>query len=255
MLVIIKEYLPKTELLKTSIQRYLYIYGTEKEVPYVAFPNTTKSLLVGIDTTLKYANGILTATPKTGDLTIVLLDNLVSNTCYFSTKSIILQIDFYCLGFCNFNSKSTLVNILKKERFIPESKDFKINNDRQTEEVLLRNIECIFSNNYKKQETEELANAIQLIEASYNIKKAVSEVNMSYRTLHRHFKKYLGMTPSMYQRIFRLKNVLLTNENALKAFYDESHFIREFKFFTGYTPNKYRKSSEENIADFYYKMK
>lgn len=75
----------------------------------------------------------------------------------------------------------------------------------------------------------------------------VSErLGMDERTVERRFADFIGMTPKKYARIVRFKHsyhALLTRGAAaprdgghLDGYYDQSHFIREFRYFTGTTP-------------------
>jgi AraC-like DNA-binding protein len=79
--------------------------------------------------------------------------------------------------------------------------------------------------------------------------------NTTKKTLERAFLNYHGMQPKMYMRIIRfnfIRNVLerciktnLTELAHQLGYFDQSHFIREFKQFSGYTPTQYLKIIEE----------
>ncbi|MEM7298804.1 MAG: AraC family transcriptional regulator [Bacteroidota bacterium] len=79
-------------------------------------------------------------------------------------------------------------------------------------------------------------------------KNILSVTNYSYSTLERYFKKETGLTPKGFQTLVRFK--LATEElynthnqdwihyvNKYKYF-DQSHFIKEIKRFTGFTPSQ-----------------
>jgi AraC-like DNA-binding protein len=68
------------------------------------------------------------------------------------------------------------------------------------------------------------------------------------RYLQKLFVQYTGLTPKLYSKIHRFQNSLqlvIRNESPLTAiaydcgYFDQSHFIREFKSFTGITPSGY----------------
>lgn len=87
--------------------------------------------------------------------------------------------------------------------------------------------------------------------------------NISYKKIERLFQFYLGMAPKVYIRIIRfnscihLKNELeqlnLTQLGNEVGFFDQSHFIREFKSFSSLTPkdffSKEMSSSESVLID------
>lgn len=65
------------------------------------------------------------------------------------------------------------------------------------------------------------------------------------RTLQRKFAAWVGMTPKTYARIVRFKHAyhrLVTqhagrhSDDHLDGYYDQSHFYKEFRFFTGTSP-------------------
>lgn len=253
--MIIKEFLPKTELLKKGVHSYYFIYGDKQKYSCIAFPNTMKSILIGINTRLNYTNDTIDTKTDTDAVSVQILNNTRANKFIINQSDVILQINFLSTGLCSFmNAPISILDYPKNDELIRQLKNSLLHANNQTEEGILNTIEYILATVYKEQKIEQLQRALQLLETSNSIKKVANEVNMSYRTLHRHFKKYTGLTPSIYQRIFRLREALLCNENPLNVFYDESHFIREFKFFTGYTPSKYKKKLKKQMVDFYFQV-
>ena len=75
------------------------------------------------------------------------------------------------------------------------------------------------------------------------------ELNLTERTFQRAFKKYVGITASEYRRIcqfqlafYQLKSGQfdkLTDVAYANGYFDQSHYTRSFKEFTGITPNDY----------------
>lgn len=88
-------------------------------------------------------------------------------------------------------------------------------------------------------------------------------VGLGERQLERLFRKYVGVSPKMYARIIRFSAIfqLIEQEDpgwaglAYEAgYYDQSHFIRNFKAFTGEDPSRYS-FNEKNMANFFLKKK
>ncbi|MDO1449690.1 helix-turn-helix domain-containing protein [Rhodocytophaga aerolata] len=74
-------------------------------------------------------------------------------------------------------------------------------------------------------------------------------LGIDYRTLERRFKTTVGLTPKEFARVIRFKNVykaFRNNQAKDKAYfldwgyYDQSHYIKEFKYFMGNTPTAYQ---------------
>ncbi|MBN1118667.1 MAG: AraC family transcriptional regulator, partial [Bacteroidales bacterium] len=71
----------------------------------------------------------------------------------------------------------------------------------------------------------------------------------SPKTLERKFAKYLGKTTKQLIKLIRFQEVLhdfgCTNELNLtehaynNGYFDQSHFIHDFKSYTGYTPKEF----------------
>ncbi len=90
-----------------------------------------------------------------------------------------------------------------------------------------------------------------------------SYFNLNYKKIERLFNKYLGITPKMYIRIVRFNscintyklfnNINLTQLGLENGYFDQSHFIKEFKQFTSLTPKKFferdRSFSENAFLD------
>ena len=80
-----------------------------------------------------------------------------------------------------------------------------------------------------------------------------NEIIDNYPNTQKHlidqFKKYIGLTPKYYQRILRFNEILQQiqkKENitwtqiAYQCGYsDQSHFIKEFKHFSGFNPKEF----------------
>lgn len=105
----------------------------------------------------------------------------------------------------------------------------------------------------KKSENEidsRLLNAIDLILKNYgnlNLEKEL-DVGLSSRQLRRLFKFYIGDSPKSFCKIVRFQNLLKgkPSKESLKqnksfydfGYYDQPHFIKEFKHLYGISPNK-----------------
>ena len=81
-----------------------------------------------------------------------------------------------------------------------------------------------------------------------NIENVASRYGITSRYLQKLFLKHTGLTPKLYSKIHRFQNSLslvakkdtsLTSIAYDCGYFDQSHFIREFKSFTGRTPSDY----------------
>jgi AraC-like DNA-binding protein len=97
-------------------------------------------------------------------------------------------------------------------------------------------------------EFERVEHAIKIIENSKGQIKAqdiAHEVCLGIKQFERTFSKYVGVNPKKFASIIRFQNVLQMNSKYRKSmtqlafdngYYDQAHFIHDFKNFTGLTP-------------------
>ena len=85
---------------------------------------------------------------------------------------------------------------------------------------------------------------------------AGKEIIASYPNSQKHlidqFKKYFGLTPKVFHRVFRFNEILkqIQDKNLLNwaaiayefGYTDQSHFIKEFKEFSGFNPQEFIKA-------------
>lgn len=92
-----------------------------------------------------------------------------------------------------------------------------------------------------------------------SIGQITESVGISERQLERLFKRVVGLTPKRFCRIIRFAHIFKLVESgdvgwakiALDSgFFDQSHFIKDFKAFTGEDPSRYT-FNDQNMANFF----
>ncbi|MCG8327711.1 MAG: helix-turn-helix domain-containing protein [Chitinophagales bacterium] len=99
---------------------------------------------------------------------------------------------------------------------------------------------------------EAILHKLELSKGIRSIQSLAEEFNVSIKTIERKFSHHLGVSPKKYSRILRLFHALQTQsfkpdsklvEIAYECgFYDQMHFIKEVKHFTGMPPTDYLQS-------------
>ena len=139
---------------------------------------------------------------------------------------------------------------------LKSSSDFN-SNCREVSEWLINTTD---HNDYEGDMIQVVKNIIET-NGKTSISNLVKSYNISERALERYFSKNIGLSPKFYSRVIRLACVFkLVQENSnnwaqlsyLGGFYDQAHFIKDFKKFTGEEPTKYG-FSEKNMANFFLK--
>jgi len=105
-----------------------------------------------------------------------------------------------------------------------------------------------------------LRHAIALIRQGHSLNEVQKQLNLSERTLERQFKQYVGLSPKRYARICRFQSALqairqpdfstLTELAYRCNYFDQAHFIREFRAFAGTAPAAFLSKAKEQLPDF-----
>ncbi|MEN7551610.1 AraC family transcriptional regulator [Rapidithrix thailandica] len=93
---------------------------------------------------------------------------------------------------------------------------------------------------------QSIVHTIDLSKGNIQIGDLASTYCCSVSKFERNFKHYTGLTPKQYGKLARFRQVLTTYSPHTKAldiyklgYYDQSHFIREFKQLIGVAPKSY----------------
>jgi AraC-like DNA-binding protein len=97
--------------------------------------------------------------------------------------------------------------------------------------------------------TMEVIRMIYRMDGQVSIKAVGQTLNISNRHLERKFLAHVGLSPKMLCRVVRLQHALSNLKKQRKpiwtdivyqsGYYDQAHFVKEFKTLTGLTPNAY----------------
>lgn len=90
------------------------------------------------------------------------------------------------------------------------------------------------------------------VQGQISVKELAYRMHLSQRQLERRFLNQTGLQPKQFIKIIRLKHALglildealpnLTDIACESEYHDQSHFIREFKELTGFTPKRFQRS-------------
>lgn len=93
----------------------------------------------------------------------------------------------------------------------------------------------------------------------YPVEQLASAANMSLKTFERRFVEQVGVYPKLYERLGRFSrtlNLKLYQPNTswteicfLAGYYDQNHFIKEFRKFTGMAPANFLNTSAPPIEN------
>ncbi|MXN90250.1 helix-turn-helix domain-containing protein [Flavobacterium sp. Sd200] len=125
------------------------------------------------------------------------------------------------------------------------------------ETFLMQKLQTIAFDN---SDVEYCVNALTESEGSITIDLLANQLCIGKRQLERKFNAAVGLSPKMLARIIRFQNTLQLIEKKEftsftgvahdGGFYDQAHFIKDFKEFTGLNPKQYFSENLEMVKHF-----
>jgi AraC-like DNA-binding protein len=109
---------------------------------------------------------------------------------------------------------------------------------------------------FKRPEIVHAAQDIYRKNGVVNVLHLASQASFSQRQFERNFKEQTGFTPKTFSRIVRFKSLVsqykkenstLTQLAYAFGYYDQAHFIQDFKQFSGYNPLTYFSGKADEV--------
>lgn len=144
--------------------------------------------------------------------------------------------------------EESIINALDTSERINILEDFllaKLADESMIENIVKNTVEILFSNN-----------------GNISINKIVNGDQSLKRKLERQFLDVAGISPKQLSKLIRLQaalKLLISQEEALtniaytSNYYDQSHFIKDFKEFTGVKPRDFINEKSMALASLFYK--
>jgi len=107
---------------------------------------------------------------------------------------------------------------------------------------------CRFHKNFHDSFVESCIDEIEKSKGLYLPLKSTEVYTLSERSMQRIFKERTGLSPKKYADIIRFQHAVefigktekLTTAAYETGFYDQAHFVKEFKRFTGLSPSEFK---------------
>lgn len=126
-------------------------------------------------------------------------------------------------------------------------------------------VACLFTfllaqSHRHEDENKKLGYAVAALQQGKSLSAVLHDLHLSERSLERLFLTHIGITPILYARICRFQSSLtllrqgsfrsLTDIAHSLGYFDQSHFIRDFKLFSGASPGIYLRKTIERMPGF-----
>ncbi len=183
-------------------------------------------------------------------------------------------VSFFPLGFSNLINKSmddlvnkeTALDQLFDNKIVKELESNIIHADSTQERIEI--IEAFLFDRLKESKVVDqiIRTTVDIIyqrEGNVKIVNILGDEKSKRKNLERQFKRNIGLSPKKLVKVIRLQAALsllldeephsLTKIAYSSDYYDQSHFIKDFKEFTGITPKEFLDSKEMILSSKFYK--
>ena len=248
------KFLP-TDKLKPYIKYYV-VSENEAENEYKVFPSS--GLVIGFQYKGKLA---IVKDNKENQLSQAGITGMADSFKIFKSSAGIgtVLVYFTETGFAHFSSNpaNELFNLSLSLEDIFDKNDVKEVEEKlasaNTDKLRIKIVEQFLESQLKVIQTDKLiVEAVKLIyqtNGSIRIKDLNEKLFISQSPFEKRFRKVVGTTPKKFASIVRFNSVLdnLKNTKSLTEicyennFFDQAHFIKDFKQFTGDTPEDFKR--------------
>ncbi|BDD06170.1 AraC family transcriptional regulator [Aureibacter tunicatorum] len=245
------------------IERIWYLDSGVEALNTVVPPHPYVNLIIPLDRSSYYLDGQLIDYP--------ILEGLATEIrqVNYSSNAKIIGIRFYAYGaypFFRIKGKQLFNNFAS----MPLELDLRY----VTTEVLIDRLYACLNHLFSIKTNEEIKPICEFYhdfrwgELDLNIEEYCRKSGTSYSSLNRKFTQIIGLSPKKFERLIKFRKALcavidsdesLTEVGALSGYFDQAHFIREFKIFANNTPSKYQKiikqaDKETNLVNYNFKL-
>lgn len=257
-------YTPQNDILKKYIAGYYFI-AEDKSSPsvvYRTFPNNfcflTTNQNISVEITSQEV--LIQSSAEENIITSIVSRYVAPIQVHYKHLVNEITICFKPLGIHYFTedtedifSENTILDFTFFPGYNAKMKEiFSLNRERQIQEL-----EDYFLSKLKNKDFSLIEEILADIETDASIEEIAQKHQITRQYLNKQFKKYIGKSLSEYRKIHRFRNSLARQKDSKNFtelsqsdYYDQSHFIRNFKELTEINPNTFFKNvdlNKENI--------
>lgn len=254
----IKTFAP--ELFSDLIERIWIAENKDEAVQMMVPPNQYINLIFPINNSVYQFDGEIIDSPQIEGI------SLENRSISYPAETKLLGIRFYAYGiypFLKIDGKQLINKSINCPiKAINRLKLDNLNNDLELSKpmVIYEILKELFKeDSYKTiQPLKEFYNYFRWNDANTFIEDFCNQRGTNYSTLNRNFTRITGISTKKFERLIKFRKSLcslidseekLTSISADSGYFDQSHFIREFKLFINTTPSHYQSFIREADKD------
>lgn len=241
-------YRPTNPLLREYMEGYYFFSESQEPVRYFTFPNNFGILTVAQNALVRFKDHTYTISASP-------LENIVSDFVFRYTvpleivyENMVNEITIYF--------KPLAIHHFIENPFAPGSGSADFNPSDDFNEVMrlifeerdrekqIEMLESYWLSKFVLKDLHLISHILADLETSTRMEEIAEKYGFTRQYINRLFHKYVGKTASEYRKIHRFRTSILQHGNSRNLtelsygalFYDQSHFIRDFKAFTNINP-------------------
>lgn len=258
----VHHYKTKNVILGKYIDGYYFMTkgDSESQVQYLSFPSNLcfVSTTENSDVKIVQEKIIITPSKKKKNVTDLVVRYTKPFNILFQKPANEITIKFKPLGLNRF---VTNISDYSVNGFYMDFQPFDdLNAEMQSifgitdREKQIERLESYWLSKFKNIELDRLENIVADVESELSIAEISKKHQISRQYLNKIFFKHIGKTPSEYRKVFKFRRALedfqkvnnLTELSYKSLFYDQSHFIKEFKSLTNINPSLFFKNVDSD---------
>ena len=265
----IRKYLPRNSILKNLI-KYYWIIRTSKEtiIDNKLFPSNNIDFIINLSSPITYTDICKTESFERFHF------RGIRNSCQVIQQSGILDvvgISFFSTGvypilkipLYEFTNKTVLLEDLIKDFDSRFDSLWKYDSDNERineiEKILLQLIDLSI---LPGKEHSNFIHKTLNMDSKIYIKEYCSQIGVNQKTFERSFKKFVGINPKSFIKLTRFqtainqlidgKNSNLTTLTYKMGYFDQTHFVKDFKSYMQTTPLEFvkQKNSVKELLEY-----
>lgn len=253
-------YQPASPLLRKYIQGYYFMSKDDPDhaLRYLTFPNNFFIVSACQDAeVIENENKIEISQSSEENVLIDLVSRCTSSTEIYYTQPINeITIYFKPLGLYHFfnNENHRLLQDEITSCDFPEIITIILNEPDR--EIQIQKLETYWLSKFVEKDLTPVQKIIQDLETDLSIEEIAQRNRITRQYVNKISNRYLAKSASEYRKVYRFRNALMQNKEMKNLtelsyenlFYDQSHFIRDFKELTKITPSVFfeKVNTEQN---------
>lgn len=238
----------KASMFPDLVERIWIAENTEKDVELIIPPNQYVNLIIPLNNSKYKRNQTWITTPHIEGISS-------TNTILTYPKGTkLIGIRFFAFGLFPFFKIQGQKVFNQSFKLANTNKILKYSNTDSNPDLIEKShqlLNDLFSETSYKDilQIRNFYNQFRWNDDTCSIKEYCQEIKTNYSTLNRNFIKIVGISTKKFERLIKFRkslcNLIGTNDSLTSialtsGYFDQAHFIREFKKFSNHTPSNYQ---------------